>query len=81
MSNYKNPKCDCETFLYGRRNEIWIVGRAITKDGLLSNRIIGLQTNFDDADWEFTLHCPKCGNEYNVDYDESDRIIRGELIQ
>lgn len=81
MEKYKKPKCDCGSSLQGRRNETWIVTRSITKDGELSDNVIGKRTLMDDCDYEIKLCCPKCGNTYEVDYDNHDRIIRGELNQ
>lgn len=80
MSKYKKPKCDCGKFLYGRRSECWSVTRAITKDGELSDRTIQIGTAFDDSDYEIKLYCRTCGNIYEADYDNKDRLIRGELI-
>lgn len=81
MEKYKKPKCDCGFPLHGRRNETWIVTRSITQNGELSNNVVGRRTLMDDCDYEIKLHCPKCGNTYEVDYDNHDRIIRGELEQ
>ncbi len=79
MDNYKKPKCDCGTFLQATRSEYWSVTRNITKDGNVSERIVRLNTGFDDSDYEIKLRCPKCGNTYNSDYDDKDRLIRADL--
>mgnify|MGYP001072870094 FL=1 len=33
----------------------------------------------DEQGYEIYLLCPKCGNEYESDYDNENRLIRGEL--
>lgn len=81
MEKYKKTKCDCGSFLQGRRNETWIVTRSITQNGELSNIVINRGTLMDDCTYELNLYCPKCGNSYKADYDNYDRIIRGELNQ
>lgn len=81
MKGYKKPKCDCGKFLYGSRNECWHVTRAITKDGELSKNIARLGGVFDDSDYEINLFCRTCGNIYEADYDDEDRIIRGDLVR
>ena len=78
MEKYKKPKCDCGNFLKATRSEYWRVTRTITKDGDIGN-MVNRQTNFDDSDYEITLYCDKCGTRYESDYDNKDRIIRGEL--
>lgn len=77
---YIKPKCDCGTFLKAVRSEYWRVTRNITKDGELSDKTVGIKTNFDDSDYEIKLICTKCGNTYESDYDDKDRIIRAEKI-
>lgn len=77
---YIKPKCDCGTFLKARRNECWIVTRNITKNGKLSDKTVKINTSFDDAEYEIKLHCTKCGNIYEADYDNKDRLIRADKI-
>lgn len=79
MEKYRKPKCDCGNYLTARRSEYWSVERAITSDGELSNRVIKIGTGIDDSDYEIRLHCRKCGNQYECEYDDKDRIIRGSL--
>lgn len=79
MSSYKKPKCDCGAVLHARMNEIWMVERYITKDGELGN-MSKINTLLDEQGYEIKLHCPKCGNTYESDYDNKNRLIRGELL-
>ena len=79
MSKYQKTKCDCGVFLKATRSEYWKVTRSITKDGQLSDKTIKIQTLFDDSDYEIQLYCTKCGNSYDSDYDNKNRIIRGNL--
>ena len=81
MGDYKKPRCDCKTFLRAYRSEYWKVTRAITNTGELSDKAIKLNTSFDESDYEIELICPKCGATYETDYDDKDRIIRGEIIR
>lgn len=80
MNNYQKPKCNCGTYLHARRSEYWSVTRAIQKNGEISQKTIKISTGLDDSDYEIKLICPKCGNTYKCEYDEKDRIIKGELI-
>lgn len=79
-TKYKKSRCDCGAMLHTYSNEIWMVARRITKDGQLGN-MIKVKTNFDENGYKIILHCPKCSNEYESDYDNKDRLIRGELVQ
>lgn len=79
-TKYKKPRCDCGGILHGRLNEIWKVERYITKDGELGNTV-KIQTSLDEQGYEIYLVCPKCGNIYESDYDNKDRLICGELKQ
>ena len=74
---YKKPKCACGAVLHASLNEIWKVKRYITNDGQLGN-IVGYNKFLDDQGYEVTLRCPKCYKEYEADYDDKNRLIRGE---
>ena len=75
---YKKPRCDCGTILHSWSNEIWTVERYITKEGDLGN-MDKRKCILDEQGYEIYLLCPKCGNEYESDYDNENRLIRGEL--
>lgn len=77
---YKKPRCDCGAILHSRSNEIWSVERYITKTGELGN-MIKIKTSLDEQGYKIYLVCPKCENNYESDYDDEDRLIRGELKQ
>lgn len=79
MSKYYKPKCTCGALLVLNTQEIWNCIRRITQDGDAGN-LIQRQTNWDEDMPTFNLSCPKCDKRYNVDYDDSNRIIRGEKI-
>lgn len=79
MSKYHKPKCTCGSLLLLKTQEIWNCTRRITQDGESGN-LINLQTNWDEDFPEFKLLCPKCGKTYEGDYDDSNRIARGEEI-
>jgi hypothetical protein len=79
MSKYKKPKCTCGSLLILNTQEIWNCARRITQDGEIGD-LIRRQTNWDEDMPEFKLSCPKCDKRYDGDYDDSNRIIRGEEI-
>ena len=81
MTKYVKPKCECGKFLVARRIEHQSVEKPITKDGDLSNKMIHIRTMFDDSDYEIKLYCHTCGKSYDADYDDKDRIIRGNLLE
>lgn len=76
---YKKPRCDCGKFLTAIRTEYWTVERPITVDGRLSLNTIKIGTGYDSSDYEIELYCSNCGKSYDCDYDEEDRIVRGDL--
>lgn len=76
---YNKPKCDCGCILHASLNEIWSVERYITNDGELGN-IVKINTSLDEQGFKIFLYCKKCGNKYKSDYDDRDRLIRGELV-
>lgn len=79
ITKYKKPRCDCGSMLHSWSNEIWAVERYISKTGELGN-MVKMKTSLDEyGGYDIYLICSRCGNEYESDYDDNNRLIRGEL--
>lgn len=79
---YKKPVCDCGTELVVRMDKIAEFEFAINKNGQLSKKGKRV-TAFSQNNWG-CLHCPKCGNRYEFNYDlvgdEKFKFRREELL-
>lgn len=74
---YEKPKCECGEDLYHWSQPIYTRIVAITKRGKFS-KIEDLEYQHANT-WD-RLKCLECYSEYWIDYDEKDRVIRGEVF-
>jgi len=75
---YLKPKCECEenlVYIEERTNEMRF---NINRYGETSDKkkVHRSDVGLAGACW---LECLKCQNEYDVNYDDEDRIIRGDI--
>lgn len=77
MAKYKVPTCDCGTRLIHYTEEVYKIETKITNDGRLSKKNINRKYDGNNGIYE-RLICPICNNEYWMDVDDKDRIIRAE---
>ncbi|QJD87886.1 hypothetical protein [Cohnella herbarum] len=79
---YEKPKCECGTDLVVRMDKIAEFEFAIKKDGRISKKGKRV-TAFSQSNWG-SLHCNKCGNIYEFNYDligqESFKFKREEQL-
>lgn len=74
---YQKPLCDCGKELNYYNQEVYDVERNITKKGNLKNKPNYFFEIGSFSAFGAILEC-KCGNKYDLDYDEKERITRGD---
>jgi len=79
---FLKPKCECGECLVVVEERTYEVIHDITKYGNMTERKIrkkhiGLSDiGLAGPSW---LQCLKCQKEYDIDYDDNDRIIKGDI--
>ncbi|MNZ96470.1 hypothetical protein D3C78_1156630 [compost metagenome] len=73
---YEKPKCDCGDDLIYWVQEAVTVTRNITKAGKIGKHE-NVERVGEGSGNLSRLSCPSCGKEYEWDFDEKDRVVRG----
>jgi hypothetical protein len=73
--SYKKPKCDCGEELIFWSQPVYTVVHFINTNGKKSKRT--LMDYAGEGIYE-RLKCEECDKEYDFEFDEKDRVIRGE---
>lgn len=78
--DYQLPICDCGQELLVQCEVTAHKYYKVNKNGLMSKR----ETKWSNDTWMTNgieyLYCSKCTKGYEIDYDDKDRILRGDQV-
>lgn len=74
---YQKPKCDCGTDLIWWSQPVFTVRYHINKNGKKAKNPIKLGKSYEGETVYERLTCVNCDKEYEIEFDDRDRIIRG----
>lgn len=77
---YQTPKCDCGHDLVWWSQPVYAERYRINKNGKKAKNPIKRATFYEGETVNERLECYECFKEYDFDFDEKGRIIRGDIL-